>query len=112
MRVGTGASASSSSMIRSRACAPSAAAWNSAPTRRIGQYASGARRIATSPGRRSRFPAASRRPTVTATRATESVASSSSAAEDRNDSRRVAIVSSRWRSLTDRTVATWRVPRP
>ena len=31
------------------ASAPSAAAWNSAPTRRIGQYASGASRMASSP---------------------------------------------------------------
>ena len=61
--------------------APSAAAWNSAPTRRIGQYASGASRIASSPACSVIEPWASRRPTVTATRATEIVASSSSAAE-------------------------------
>ena len=47
---------------------------------------------------------------MTATRATEIVASSSSAAEDRNERRRVAIVASRCRSLTARTVATWRGP--
>ena len=44
------ASASSSARMPSMASAPSAAAWNSAPTRRIGQYASGASRIATQPG--------------------------------------------------------------
>ena len=33
--------------ISASACAPSAALWNSCPTRRIGQYASGASRIAT-----------------------------------------------------------------
>ena len=62
--------------------APSAAAWNSAPTRRSGQYASGASSRTTSAVPSSSEPCASRTPTVTATSATDSVATSSRTAED------------------------------
>ena len=58
------------------------------------------------------MPCASRMPTVTATIATQIVASSSSAAELRNASRRVAIVARRCRWLTSPMVSTWRSARP
>ena len=49
---------------------------------------------------------------MTATIATEIVASSSSAAEERNAMRSVSIVATRCRSLTPRTVSTWRPALP
>ena len=82
----------SSSLTRSTTATPSAAAWNSAPTRRSGQYASGASSSTTRAVRRSRPPSASRRPTVTATSATDRVATSSSTPEDRKATRRVSRV--------------------
>ncbi len=94
------------------ASAPSAAVWNSAPTRRIGQYASGARRIASSPAWRVMLPWVSRSPTVTATIATEIDASSSRAAELVKASRRVRIVACRCRWLTSPMTSTCRPALP
>lgn len=77
------------------ASTPSAAAWNSCPTRRIGQYASGAMRMAMRPVSSETSPWAMRRPTATATMATEIVASRSRAAEERKAMRSVRIVAER-----------------
>ena len=74
------------------AATPSSLAWNSAPSWRSGRYASGARISTNSPTSQVSSPTASRRPTPTATSATESVASSSSASADRNAIRSVAMV--------------------
>ena len=57
-------------------------------------------------------PVARRIPTVTATSATEMVASSSSAAELMNARRRVFIVASRCRLLTVAIESTWALARP
>ena len=57
-------------------------------------------------------PLARRMPTVTATSATEMVASSSSAAELMKASRSVCIVASRCRRLTVAIVSTWASARP
>ena len=81
--------ADSSRSAASNVAAPSAAAWNSAPTRRSGQYASGARSRTTSAVERSSEPCASRTPTVTATSATDNVATSSRTAEEAKAMRRV-----------------------
>ncbi len=94
------------------ASAPSAAAWNSAPIRRIGQYASGASRMASSPACRVISPWVSRRPTVTATMATEIEASSSRAADDMKAMRSVLIVATRCRWLTSPITSTCRSARP
>ena len=58
------------------------------------------------------MPLASRRPTVTATSATEMVASSSRAAELRKASRSVCIVARRCCLLTVAIVSTWACARP
>ena len=91
-RCGTGVSSASTF---SKVADPSAAAWNSAPTRRSGQYASGASSSTTSAVPRSSDPVASRSPTTTATTATDSVATSSSTAEEANASRSVSRVARR-----------------
>ncbi|CAM5511298.1 hypothetical protein SCALM49S_02687 [Streptomyces californicus] len=81
--------------ISSAAERPSAAAWYCAPTWRIGRYASGARIRTTRPVYRSSSPWTSRMPIVTATRATDRVASSSRANEERKAIRRVRRVARR-----------------
>ena len=80
------------SNARAAAVTPSSPAWNSAPRRRSGRYASGARTRANSPTSSVISPTASRRPIPTATRATEIVASSSRVIADRKATRSVAIV--------------------
>ena len=70
--------ASSSANICSATARPSALAWYSAPSRRNGRYSSGARISTVSPASSPRLPATMRRPASTATRATPSVAASSS----------------------------------
>ena len=72
-----------SPMIRSGLCAPSAAAWNSAPTSPHPASRPRAPGGSHEPGRRSSLPPPSRSPTPTATSATESVAMSSRARRTR-----------------------------
>ena len=62
--------------------------------------------------RRSIPPAATRKPTVTATRATERVANSSRTKEDRKLMRRVRIVSERLAASVRRSPSSWARARP
>ena len=94
------------------AVTPSSLAWNSAPRRRSGRYASGARISANRPTSSVMSPTASRRPMPTATSATESVASSSSTSADRKATRSVAMVVVRYASVTPRRIATCDPARP
>ena len=89
---GAAESASITSNALSAAAIPSSAAWNWVPTIRSGRYTSGARINATIPGSSDMSPYTSRKPMLTATNATQSVASSSSTIEDRNATRRADIV--------------------
>ncbi len=103
---------SSTAKISSAAARPSAAAWYCAPTCRNGRYASGARISTSRPVYRSRSPCTSRIPMPTATSATESVASSSSAKEDRKAIRRVRSVARRYSPVMARMDAACALARP
>ena len=61
---------------------------------------------------RSRSPNTTRNPTVTATSATDRVASSSSTSAERNEIRSVAIVSARWAASVRRSPSAWARARP
>ncbi len=90
-----GSARSSTANTSSAAASPSAAAWYCAPTCRSGRYASGASTSTISPVNRSISPCTSRIPMSTATSATDTVASSSRAKEDRKASRSVLSVARR-----------------
>ena len=79
---------------------------------RSGRYASGARISTSRAVRRSSRPSSSRSPTATATSATEIVAISSSASEDRNAVRRLRIAAWRYWSVIRRMVCAWALARP
>ena len=64
-----------------------------------------------SAGRRPMCPPTSRTPSVTATRAVDSVAARSSTAPDRNESRRVPIVVRRYSSAASAIFGSWASPR-
>ena len=96
----------------SAAAIPSAASWKSTPTCRTGRKTSGARMRMNREVRRSIPPAATRKPTVTATRATERVANSSRTKEDRKLMRRVRIVSERLAASVRRSPSSWARARP
>ncbi len=107
-----GTGVSSTEKISSAAASPSAAAWYWAPTWRSGRYASGASTRMTRPMYRSMSPWTSLMPIVTATRATESVASSSSAKEEMNAIRRVRMVACRYSPVMRRIESACALARP
>ncbi len=107
-----GTGVSRTSKISSAAASPSAAAWYCAPTCRNGRYASGARIRMTRPMYRSISPCTSRMPIVTATRATEIVASSSSAKEEMKAIRSVRMVARRYSPVIRRIDSACALARP
>lgn len=107
-----GTGVSSTEKISSAAESPSAAAWYCAPTCRSGRYASGARTRMTSPTYRSISPWTSRIPMVTATSATEIVASSSNAKDDRKAIRSVRMVACRYSPVIFRIDSACALARP
>ena len=97
--------------IRSAPARPSVLAWNSDPTVRIGAYSSGTSISTVSAGRRPMAPSARRTPRVTATSAVDSVVARSSTTPDRNASRSVPIVVTRYRSVASAIFGIWARPR-